>query len=182
MAGQAEDERDVPSLVAHQPFSPGFLAYRLYLRRIDFSRVPPRNCILCPSYLTGNTTLISNSLENIVNMLEFGFVLAPCFRALPPMAARLEVLPTPSESPYPSRLLSYKQITPFAQPLLSYTYALQNSQVLCFDIHTNCPGCVHESVWQLGLDTTPILPQRRSAGWRIFWSTTRSKLTCCHQR
>src|SRR5712692_9446630 len=43
-------------------------------------------------------------------------------------------------------------------------------------------GVVHESVWQLGLTLPLYWRERRSAGWPIFWSTTRSKLTCCHRQ
>src|SRR6266446_6144121 len=39
-----------------------------------------------------------------------------------------------------------------------------------------------ESVWQLGLTLALYCRERRSAGWPTFWSTTRSKLTCCRQR
>ncbi len=41
---------------------------------------------------------------------------------------------------------------------------------------------VYESVWQLGLTLPLYWRERRSAGWPIFWSTTRSKLTCCHRQ
>src|SRR5712664_4877462 len=41
---------------------------------------------------------------------------------------------------------------------------------------------VFESVWQLGLTLALYCRERRSAGWPTFWSTTRSKLTCCRQR
>src|SRR5216684_6799126 len=41
---------------------------------------------------------------------------------------------------------------------------------------------VYESVWQLGLTLPLCWRERRSAGWPIFWSTTRSKLTCCHRQ
>jgi hypothetical protein len=44
------------------------------------------------------------------------------------------------------------------------------------------PLGVYESVWQLGLTLPLYFGERRSTGWPIFWSTTRSKLTCCHQR
>src|SRR5216684_5457535 len=39
------------------------------------------------------------------------------------------------------------------------------------------PRGVYESVWQLGLTLPLYWRERRSAGWPIFWSTTRSKLT-----
>ncbi len=39
----------------------------------------------------------------------------------------------------------------------------------------------YESVWQLGLTPPLYWRERRSAGWPIFWSTTRSKPICCHQ-
>jgi len=42
-------------------------------------------------------------------------------------------------------------------------------------------GGYNESVWQLGLTLLLYWQERRSAGWPIFWSTTRSKLICCHQ-
>src|SRR5712691_9618522 len=41
---------------------------------------------------------------------------------------------------------------------------------------------VYESVWQLGWTLPLYWRERRSAGWPIFWSTTRSKLTCCHRQ
>src|SRR6266849_8675346 len=41
---------------------------------------------------------------------------------------------------------------------------------------------VYESVWQLDLTLPLYWRERRSAGWPIFWSTTRSKLTCCHRQ
>ncbi len=66
---------------------------------------------------------------------------------------------------------------------------------LCLHILTNCfsrnpfilitiriARGVYESVWQLGLTLPLYWRERRSAGWPIFWSTTRSKLTCCHRQ
>src|SRR6266481_1942028 len=41
---------------------------------------------------------------------------------------------------------------------------------------------VHETVWQLGLTLPLYCRERRSAGWPIFWSTTRSKPICCHRQ
>jgi hypothetical protein len=68
----------------------------------------------------------------------------------------------------------------------------------------NPPLCFHALTWNLfcnpfvftfmhvmggvrvcvatGLDAALILPERRSAGWPIFWSTTRSKPICCHRQ
>src|SRR5579859_792603 len=43
-------------------------------------------------------------------------------------------------------------------------------------------GRGYESVWQLSLTLLVYCRERRSAGWPIFWSTTRSRLICCHQR
>src|SRR5713101_7239023 len=44
-----------------------------------------------------------------------------------------------SPFPTPSRLSHF---SPSSTPFLSHKYELPILQVLCFDIHTKCPGCV----------------------------------------
>src|SRR5260370_36646879 len=78
--------------------------------------------------------------------------------------------------PLPSLLSLFTVVHPLPVQLLTKCSS-RNSFVLK-TIHFD--GGVYESVWQLGL-TLPLYCQERSTGWPIFWSTTRSKLTCCHQ-
>jgi hypothetical protein len=70
-------------------------------------------------------------------------------------------------------------------PLLSPLFLFKHSRGThfaspCFDIHPWNGG--YESVWQLGLTLPLYCRERRSAGWPIFWSTTRSKPICCHRQ
>ncbi len=92
------------------------------------------------AYLIANTTLSNYHLTNTGTCYNYCWFWAPCLCAPPLMGARREVLSTSSTSTYPSQLLSYKQVTPFAQPLFSTTYELPNLQALCFQVHTNCRG------------------------------------------
>src|SRR6266581_9228028 len=47
-------------------------------------------------------------------------------------------------------------IHPIAPPLESMTYELQILQLLCFDIHTNCRGCVPQLYIVFGTVLPPI--------------------------